>query len=44
MSKCDIKIEVDKTTYKIGDTVRGVVVVNVDKECKCDALQLKKYW
>ncbi len=28
----------------MGDTVRGVAYVDIDKECKCDSLKLKKYW
>jgi len=44
MSKCDIRIEVAKVNYKMGDTVKGVVYVDVDKECRCDGLVISKFW
>lgn len=44
MSKCDVAISTQKTNYKLGDTVKGQVTVEVNKECKCDGLVLKKYW
>jgi len=44
MSKCKVVISTQKTHYKLGDTVKGQVSVEVDKECKCDALVLKKLW
>jgi len=44
MSKCDISIKTNRTNYKLGDIVKGQVTVEVNKECKCDGLVLKKYW
>ena len=44
MSKCDIRIEVARVNYKMGDTVKGVVYVDVDKECRCDGLVIGKFW
>lgn len=44
MSKCDISINTNRTNYLLGDTVKGQVTVEVNKECKCDGLVLKKYW
>lgn len=44
MSKCKVLISTQKTHYKLGETVKGQVTVEVDKECKCDGLVLKKYW
>lgn len=44
MSKCKVVISTQKTHYKLGDTVKGQVTVEVNKECKCDGLVLKKFW
>ncbi|VAW70776.1 hypothetical protein MNBD_GAMMA09-1173 [hydrothermal vent metagenome] len=44
MSKCNVWIEVGDVNYQPGDTVTGTAYVEVDKECKCDALTIKKYW
>jgi len=44
MSKCDISISTHRTNYRLGDTVKGTVTVQVNKECKCDGLVLKKHW
>jgi len=44
MSKCDISINPTQTHYKMGDTIKGEVKVEVNKECKCDALKIKKFW
>lgn len=44
MSKCDVNISTQATNYKIGETVKGKVTIEVDKECQCDKLILQKYW
>lgn len=43
MSKCDLRIEFERPDrlYYAGDTLRGVVHVGVDDECKCNALVLE---
>lgn len=46
MSKCELKISLDdgKTHYKPGDEISGRVQVQVQKDCKCDDLQLSFGW
>jgi hypothetical protein len=46
MSKCDLEIsfEGDKRDYQIGDTVRGVVTVDVNAPCTCNNLTLGQQW
>ena len=44
MSKCNVNIFTQSTNYKLGETVRGKVTVEVDKECQCDKLTLHKCW
>jgi hypothetical protein len=46
MSKCDIRIELDRTdhVYKIGDTVNCTVYVSVDKSVKCNSLKITNMW
>lgn len=46
MSKCNLSIRLDRSdrNYKVGDTITGVVHVNVDKEVKCRALTIKNLW
>jgi len=44
MSKCDISVSTTQTHYKMGDIINGEVKVEVNKECKCDELKIKKFW
>lgn len=44
MSKCNVNISTLATSYKLGDTVKGKVTVEVDKECQCNKLTLQKNW
>ncbi|AWV90643.1 hypothetical protein [Bradymonas sediminis] len=46
MSKCDISIELEPGSVRChaGGVVRGVVVVDVDADCKCNALTVALGW
>ena len=46
MSKCDLELTLDRPdrTYQRGDTVRGTLHVTVNKDVRCDGLNVKYYW
>ncbi len=46
MSKCDLTIVLaePERVYQPGDTIRGEVMVEVNKECRCDSLTLRSHW
>ena len=46
MSKCDISIELDdpQAVYKLGDTVMGMVKIQVNKDVNCRALKITGLW
>ena len=46
MSKCDISIELNnhKSTYQLGDRVKGTIQIQVNKEDNCKALKIAGLW
>lgn len=46
MSKCDIKIELDHPgrQFRAGEMITGAVFVRVNRECRCDGLDLEFNW
>ncbi len=44
MAKCNLSISLDKTTYKGGDTLHGILHVDVDETCQCNGLLINTNW
>ncbi|MEL6348359.1 MAG: hypothetical protein AAFV53_34935 [Myxococcota bacterium] len=44
MSKCDLQLELERSDYQAGDVVRGVVVVSVNQDVKCNGLAVRLGW
>jgi hypothetical protein len=44
MSKCDLRVELDKREYRPGETIRGTVQVATDAAVKCKALTVTLQW
>ncbi|HOX44360.1 MAG TPA: hypothetical protein PK668_12225 [Myxococcota bacterium] len=44
MSKCDLSIQLDTPVVRLGEELRGSVLVSVNKDCKCKGLTLETEW
>ncbi|MBW3563144.1 MAG: sporulation protein [Acidobacteria bacterium] len=46
MAKCDLTLHLDegKNTFRPGETVRGIIDVRIDKDVRCDGLEVGLRW
>ena len=44
MSKCELTIELDKDSYRPGETITGKVHVCVNEDMRCDGLEVRLEW